>query len=131
VPRKVEPEAALGAKKITVESGEIAIVGAQNFVVADAKGGLAAVGAVRANRRDVLHLPWARLVAIGSAGESADGADIDAHPAFFAFKVIVLVGDDDRLCASLAHAQGFDVHAFVTHADTAKAEYASRGVVID
>ena len=45
---EIEAEAALGAEKIAVDAGKVAIVGAQNFVVANAESGLAAVRAVRA-----------------------------------------------------------------------------------
>ena len=49
--REIEAEAALDAEKIAVEAGDVAIIGAQNFVVAHAERGLAAVRAVRADGR--------------------------------------------------------------------------------
>src|SRR5690242_8417343 len=81
---EIEPEASLYAEKILVDAGEVAIVGAHDFVIAHAEGDLAAVGAVRASGGDVLHLPGARLVAIGAAGEGADGTNVNAHAALFA-----------------------------------------------
>ncbi len=131
VPREIKSEAALHAKEILVESGEIAIIGAQNFVVAHAQRGLAAVRAVRADRGDVGHFPRARLVAVRAAGERADGADVDAHAALFAVQMILAVRNDHRLRAARAHAERFDVHALVAHAHAAETQNASRRVVIN
>src|SRR5215831_7565191 len=60
--REIEAEAALYAQKFLVNAREVAIVGAQDFVVAHAQRGLAAVRTMGANRRDVLHLPRPRFV---------------------------------------------------------------------
>ena len=124
-------EAALGAEEFAVEAGMVAIIRAQNFVVADAQRGLAAVRAVRAGVGDVGHLPRARLVAVGAAGERADRADIDAHAAFFAGELAWLVRQDHRLHAARANSERLHVHAFIAHAHAAEAENAARGVVID
>src|SRR2546427_12617709 len=86
---------------------------------------------MRADGADVLHLPRAGLVTIGATGQRAHGADVDAHPALFALEVILPVGNNHRICAALAHAQGFDVHALVAHAHAAETENAARRVVID
>ncbi len=49
VPGEIKTEAPLYAQEFLVDAGEVAVViGAQNFVIADAQRGLAAVGAVRA-----------------------------------------------------------------------------------
>src|SRR5579862_8998129 len=82
--REIEAEASFAAEKLAVNAGMVAIVGAEDFVVANAKRGFASVRAVRAGLGDVGHFPRARLIAISSACERADRADIDAHAAFFA-----------------------------------------------
>src|SRR5260221_618003 len=84
-------------------------------VVAHAERDFAVVGAVRARCGDVLHLPRARLVAIGAAGERADRANVDAHTALFALEVIFAIGNDDAVGAAHANAERFDVHAFVAN----------------
>ena len=84
--REIESEAPLAAEKFAVDPGLIAIVGAQNFVVAHAQRGLAAIRAVRARIADVGHLPRTRLIAIRAAGQRADGTDIDARATFFAIQ---------------------------------------------
>ena len=94
---EIETEAAFDAEKIFVDAGEVAVVRAHNFVVANTESSFAAVRAVGANGGDVLHFPRARLVAIGAAGKRADRANVDAHAAFFAFEMIAAVGDDDAL----------------------------------
>ena len=63
---------------------------------AHAERGLAAVAAMRADGGDVVHLPRARLVAIGAGGERADRADIDAHAAFFAVEMVAFIRGDHR-----------------------------------
>src|SRR5882724_1433067 len=92
---EIVTEAAFDAEKIAVDAAHVAIVRAKNFVIADAERGLAAVRTVCANRGDVLHFPRPRFVAIGAAGERADGADVNAHAALFALEMIFAVGDDD------------------------------------
>ena len=128
---EIEAEASLGAEELAVRAGVIAIVGAQNFVVANAERGLAAIRAVGAGLADVGHFPRARLVAIGAAGERADGADIDAHAALFAGELARLIREDDGVHAARADAESFYVHALIAHAHAAEAENAARGVVID
>ena len=129
--REIKSEAAFDAQKILVESGEIAIVGAQNFIVAHAQRGLAAIRAMRADRGDVGHFPRARLVAVRAAGERADGTDVDAHAALFAVQMILAVRNDHRLRAASAHAERLDVHALVAHAHAAETQNAARRVVIN
>src|SRR4029077_5504653 len=111
--------------------GEVAIVRAHDFVIAHAKGDLAAVGAVRAGGGNILHFPRARLVPVRATGERADGANIDAHAALFAFEVIFAVRNDHAVGAAHAHAQRLDVHAFVANAHAAEAEDAAGSIVVD
>src|ERR1019366_8122017 len=128
---EIKTEAALHAQEILVEAGEVSIIGAENFIVADTQRGLAAVRTVRAYGGDVRHLPGPRLVAVRAAGERADRADIDAHAAFFAVEVVFAIRDDHRLRATLADAERLDVPAFIADAHAAETQDASRGVVID
>ncbi len=100
-------------------------------MIAHAQRGLATVRTVRADGRNVLHLPGARFIAVGAAGQGAHGADINAHPAFFALKVVLAVGDDDAVCAAHADPKRLHVHALIANAHAAEAEDAARGVVIN
>ena len=102
---EVEAEAALGAEKIAVDAALVAIVGANDLRavvgLAHAERDLAAVGAMRADGGDVIHLPGPGLVAIAAAGERADGANVDAHAALLAVELVDvafacrIVGHDD------------------------------------
>src|SRR2546430_6632191 len=76
-------------------------------MIAHAERSLATVRTVRADGWHVLHLPRTRLIAIRAAGERADGANVDAHTAFFAFQVIAAVRDDHAVRAAHAHAERF------------------------
>src|SRR5256884_1414711 len=100
-------------------------------MIAHAERSLATVRTVRADGWHVLHLPRTRLIAIRAAGERADGANVDAHTAFFAFQVIAAVRDDHAVRAAHAHAERFYVHALVANAHAAEAQNASRSVVIN
>jgi hypothetical protein len=128
--RVVEAEAALGAQKIPIYTGEVAIIGAQNFVVAHAERRLAAVRAVRANCGDVAHFPRPRLVAVRAARQRAHGANVDAHAALFALEMILAVRNDRRLRAALTDAERLHVHALVANAHAAEAQNAARRVVV-
>ena len=123
---EIESVAALDAEELAVDAGAVAIVAADDLVVAHAERGLAAVRAMRADGADVLHLPGARLIAISAAGERAHGADIDAHAALVALQVIAFVGRDLRNHAAIDHAQRAHAHAFVADAHAAEAENAAR-----
>src|SRR5580700_3157678 len=85
---KIEAEAAFGAEKVAVDAALVAVVGANDvgaFVgLADAEGDFAAIGAVGADSRDVVHLPGAGFVAVAAARERAHGAYVDAHTALLA-----------------------------------------------
>jgi hypothetical protein len=52
------------------------------------------VSAMCADRRGVLHLPWACLVSVWAGGKCTDRADINTHPVFLALQMLVLVGHD-------------------------------------
>ena len=93
---EVEGVAALVAEEVAVDAGLVAVVAANDLAAvgggAHAEGGLAAVAAVGADGGDVVHLPGAGLVPVGSAGERADGAGVDAHAALLAVDVGEVVG---------------------------------------
>ena len=97
---EVEGVAALVAEEVAVDAGLVAVVAADDLAAvgggAHAEGGLAAVAAVRADGGDVVHLPRARLVAIGAGGQRADGAGVDAHAALLAVDMREVVGRDAR-----------------------------------
>ena len=132
---KVEGVAALDAEEISVDPALVAVVAANDlhaFVgAAHAECGLAAVAAVGADGGDVVHLPWACLVAIGAGGERADRADVDAHAALFAVEMVAAVGRDHAGDSSVLHAQRPDVHAFAAYADAAIAEDTARPIEED
>src|SRR5580704_3311556 len=128
---EVKTKATLDAEKIAVDAGKIATVGAQNFVVLHAQGGLATVRAVGADSGDVMHFPRARFVAVGAAGQRADGANIDTHTTFFAVEVVAAIRNNDGVRAAHAHAESLHVHAFVANTHTAEAQDAARGIVVN
>ena len=132
---KIESEAALGAQEVAVDTALVAIVGANNLRAivgrAHAESDFATVGAVRADGRNVAHLPGPRFVAVAAAGERAHGANIDAHAALLAVELMAAVGHDHGVGAAVVHAQGPNVHAFAAHANAAVTEDAARAVVKD
>ena len=87
---EIERVAALDAQELAVDARAVAIVAADDHVVAHAERRLAAVRAVRADGADVVHLPGPRLVAIDAAGQRAHRADIDARAALVAFEVVAV-----------------------------------------
>src|SRR5262249_47271122 len=72
---EVVAEAPFAAEELAVDAGMVAIIRAHDFVVADAQGGFAAVGAMRARLGEIFHFPGARLVAIRAAGERTHRAN--------------------------------------------------------
>src|SRR5580700_5194227 len=94
---EIESIASLDAQKFTVDARMIAIVAADDLIVAHAQRGLAAVGAVRTNSSDVMHFPGPRLIAIHTASQRAHRADVDAHTAFVTLQVIEMVRSDFRM----------------------------------
>src|SRR5260370_24511193 len=128
---EIKTEAILDAQQIFVDAAHVAVVGTNNFVIADAERGLAAVRTVRADGRDILHFPGARFVAISAAGERADRANVDAHAALFAFEVGFAVGNNHAVSAAHADAERFDVHTFITNAHASEAQNEARSIVIN
>src|SRR6266567_6378568 len=90
---KIKSITALDAEEIAVDPALVAIVAANNLHAgvgaAHTEGGLATVATVGADRAHMVHLPGPRLVAVGSRGQRANRTNVNAHPAFFALKMIV------------------------------------------
>ena len=129
--REIKAEAPLHAQEILVDAGKVAIIGAQDFVIAHAQRGFAAIRAMRADRGNILHFPRPRLVTIRAAGQRAHRANINAHAALFAFQVVFAIRNDDRVGAAHADAERLHVHAFIANAHAAIAKDAARGIVIN
>src|SRR5437868_7163036 len=70
--REIETETALDAQEVAVDATHVAVVGTDNFVIANAERSLTAVRTVRANGGRVFHFPGPRFVAIRAAGQRAD-----------------------------------------------------------
>src|SRR6516225_1182345 len=98
--REVESVTSLDAEEVAVDAALVAIVTAHDVHAGIgtpyAQRRLAAVTAVRADCSDVLHLPRTGLVPVSTRGKCADGADVDAHAAFFALKMIFFIRRNDR-----------------------------------
>src|SRR5580693_5708760 len=113
--REIESVPPLDAEKVAVDAALVTIVSAHNLHAgigaAHTQGRLAAVGAVRASRAHVLHLPGTRLVAIRARGQCTHRAYIDAHAAFFAIEMIALIGRDNRADAAVLNAESPNIHA--------------------
>src|SRR4051794_592196 len=105
---EIERVTAFYAQELAVDSGSIAVVGANDFAIANAESCFAAVRAMRANRAYMLHFPGAGLIAIGSRSQGPDRADIDTSTAFIAFQVIAAIGDNLGGHAAISHAEGTD-----------------------
>src|SRR5271165_539896 len=112
---EIKAEAALHTKEFLVDAGKVAIVGAQDLVIAHAERGLATIRAMGADGRDILHLPRPRLVAIRAARERANRAYVDTHAAFFTFEMIAGVGNDDGMRPAHADTEGLHIHAFIAY----------------
>ena len=104
---EIETVAALDAQELAVDAAAVAIVAADDLVVADAQRGAAAIGAMRADGADVVHFPGPRLIAVHAAGERAHGADIDARAALVALQMIVMIGNDLGDHAAIATPSAF------------------------
>src|SRR5437773_4172578 len=128
---KVPSKAALHAQELTVDAGMVAVVGANDLVIADGKRRLAAVAAVAADGARVGELPGPRLITVRPAGKRAHRADVDAHAALFALELVAPVGDDFAVRGAEPNAVGVHVHALVADADAAVAKNAARPVVVD
>src|SRR5271154_3322613 len=132
---EIESVAAFHAQEIAVDAALVAVVAAHNFHAgigaAHAQSRLAAVSTVGAGSAHMLHLPWPRLVAIGTGSQRAYRADINAHAALFAFEMVFFIGGNDGTHAAVLHPQRPHVHAFATDAYAAKAQNAARPVEIN
>src|ERR1700694_2058960 len=121
VVEKVKSVTALDAEKVAIHPALVAVVAAYNvhagIGAAHAQGGLAAVATMSADGAHVLHLPGTGLVTIGPRGQSAQGADINAHAAFLAVQVVAFVGSNHRAGAPVLYAQRPYVHAFAADAN--------------
>src|ERR1043166_4218427 len=124
MPGEIESEAAFDTEKIAVDAAHVPVIAANDFVIAYAKRGFAAVRTMRADGGHVFHFPGPRFVAIRAAGQRADRANVDAHAALFAFEVIAAVGDNHTIRAAHADAQCLDIHALIANANTAEAQNA-------
>src|SRR5262249_48949512 len=78
----------------------------------------------------MFHLPGAGFVAVSSRSESADGADIDAHPALFALEVIFPVRNDSGTHATVLDSQSPNIHAFAANTHAAVAQDAAGPIEI-
>src|SRR6185369_13008256 len=132
---EIESVSALDTEKVVIDSALVAIIAADNFHAgvgaAHAQSCFAPVSTVRAGGPDVVHLPGASLVAIGSRGKRANRADIDTHAAFFALEVIFFVWCDDRAHATVLHAESPHVHGLAAHTHAAVTEDAARAVKVN
>jgi hypothetical protein len=126
---EIEPVAPLDAQELAVHAGAVAVGAANDAVVANAQGGGASIRAVRADGSHVGHLPRPRFVPVGSAGERAHRANIDARAALVAFQVVALVGSDLGHHPAVDHPESVDAHPFVADAHAAEAQNAARRVV--
>src|SRR6185437_13606864 len=84
-----------------------------------------------ANRADVIHLPRTCLIAIRSAGQRADRANVDAGSAFVAIKMVGIVWNDLRMHAAIPNAERIDTQAFVADPNAAIAQDAAGRVVVN
>src|ERR1017187_1254169 len=127
---KIECVAALDTEKVPIDPTFVTICPAHDghsaFNRAGAECGCTAVSAMRANRRGVLHLPWARLISVWAGGECTDRADINAHSAFLALQMLVLVGHNQLRRVSVGDSQCPDIHSFPAYSDAAVAHDAAR-----
>src|SRR5581483_11502784 len=93
---EIERITALDAEKVPVDAAFATICPSNDghFAVnrSGTECGCASVSAMRADRRGVFHLPGACLITIWAGGECTNRADVDAHPAFLALQMLILVG---------------------------------------
>ena len=126
---EIESIAALNAEELAIDAGAIAIVTAQNLIVARAQSRLAAIRAMRADGADMLHLPRPCLVSIDAAGQRAHRADIDTHAAFVAVEMVAFIRRNLGNRTTIHHAQRAHTHAFIANAHAAETEDATRAIV--
>src|SRR5258708_3157390 len=110
---EVECVAPFDAQEFAIDTGVVAVVAANDLVVAHAQRGFASVRAVGANGADVLHFPRTRLIAISAAGEGADRADVDTHTALIALEVVLVVRRNLGGDAAVDDSQGAYSHPLI------------------
>src|SRR4051812_29075421 len=120
---------AFDTEKFAVDTGAIAIIAAQDFVIANTECGLATVSAMRADRADVFHFPRTGLIAISAAGERAHRTNIDALTALVAFQVIAMIGRNQRRGSAIYDTESADTHALIAGAHAAEAENTTGPIV--
>ena len=140
---EIERITALIAQEVAIDAALVAVVAAHDLGTfvggTHTEGCLAAVAAVRADRRDVIHLPGPGLVAIGTGGQRADRANIDTHAALFAVQARQVVrrklggnvGSNDGSGSAVLDAKCEHVHAFAAHAHAAVAKNAAWAIKED
>src|SRR5690242_18868614 len=128
---EIERVAALDAKEFAVDPGAVAIVAADDVVIARAERGLAAVGAMGADRAHMRHFPRPGFVPIRSARQRAHRTNIDARPALVALEAVPVVRRDLRYYAAIDYAQRGHTHAFIADAHAAITQDASRRIEKD
>src|SRR4029077_590170 len=107
-----EAVAALDAQELAVDTAAVAIVPANDLVVANTQRGAASVRAMGADGADVIHLPGPRLITVNAAGQRAHGTNIDTGSAFVAFEMIVMIGNNLSNHATVRDAQSLHAHTF-------------------
>ena len=131
---KIECVTAFDAEKVPVDPAFVTICpthdGHSAFNRAGTECGSTSVSAMCADRRGVLHLPWARLISVWAGSECTDRADINAHSAFLALQMLVLVGHNQLRRVSVGDSQCPDIHSFSAYSDAAVAHDAPRPVEV-
>src|SRR5579871_250846 len=124
---EIERVSSLDAQELAVDPGVIAIIAADDAIVARTESGLAAVATMSADGADVRHLPGPRLVAIDPAGQRAHRADVDAGAALIALQVVSLIRSDLRKHATIDDAERAHPQALVADANAAETQDAAWG----
>src|ERR1035441_7015250 len=97
---KIERITTLDAEELPVDPAFVTVCpthdGHSAFNWTGTKCGCTSVSAMCADRRGVLHLPGACFISVRAGGECADRADINAHAAFLALHMLLLVGQIGR-----------------------------------
>src|ERR1035437_9291593 len=132
---KIECITALDAEEVPVDAAFVTICPSDDGHSAVNRSGTEcgckSVSAMCADRRGVLHLPWARLISVWAGGECTDRTDINAHSAFFfALQILFLVGHNQLGRVAVGDSQCPDVHSFSAYSDAAVAHDVPRSVEV-
>src|SRR5581483_4467655 len=128
---EIESIAALHAQELAVHAGMVAIIRSHDFAVADAECRFTAVRTMRTDRGGMPHLTGPRLITIGSTGQRADRANIDARSAFVTFEMIAAVGHDLRSHSAIPDTQRIYTQTLAANTNTAVTENTARRIVKD